>query len=127
MKNIFVLAVFLTSTMSFAASKQVTCTNDDSKILFQLGDLNKGIKIDQKKCKLQNELASLEEMQTLSIKNSVNGWVVVTLEGNNSDDSQMIATLVLDSAQQNARLSIQILVDGLDGGTHSEAFECTLK
>lgn len=127
MKSIIFLTLIGTSTISFATSKKVTCTNDDSKIVFQLGNLSEGIKIDQKESQLQYELADLEEMQTLSVKRSIKSWTVVTLEGDNNDDSQMIATLVLDSAHLNARLSIQILVDGLEGGTYSKAFECTLK
>jgi len=66
-------------------------------------------------------------MKTLSVSKSEKGWQVVTLEGSNSDDTNMIATLVVDSEQKGARLSVQVLVDGLEGGTRSEAFECSLK
>ncbi len=127
MKSIIFLTIIGTSMMSFATSMEVTCTNADSKIVFQIGDLSEGIKIDQKKSQLKYGLADLEEMQTLSVKNSFKDWTVVTLEGDNFDDSHMIATLVLDSTRENARFSIQVLVDGLEGGTYSKAFECVLK
>ena len=128
MKNFILFMLFSVCAPSFATVKKVTCTNADSKIVFQIGDLNNGIRIDHKRSKLQNELSSLESMQTLSVNKTSNGWTVVALEGTNSDDTHMIATMTLDAElKENARLSVQVLVDGLEGGTYSEAFECVIK
>lgn len=124
MKNLVFLAVILCSTVSFGASQEIVCSNNDSKLVLEVSDFNKGLKVDQNKSKLEAELSSLEKMNTLSVRKSSQDWTVVTLEGNNVDDTDMIAVLVMDSRHASIRFSVQVLVDGLEGGTYSAAFEC---
>lgn len=127
MKTIILLTILTISTASFGTPTTMTCANEISKMTILWTDLSTGIQIDQKKSSLQHELMTLENMQTLSVNQTTLGWTAITLVGNNSDDTQMIATLILDSDLLTSRLSIQVLVDGIEGGTYSEAFECTIK
>lgn len=131
MKKVIFISTLIATTFGFAqvkaATKTVNCKNENSHIFLEINSKNKSVKVNQKKSKLTHELAGLDQMKILSNVSVSDVKKVMTLIGNNNDDTEMVATLVYSSEQAEARLSIQVMVDNLDGGTYSEAFECEIK
>lgn len=118
-------AIFLTllvAVMPIAHATKIVCTNSTDKLAFYM--MEGRLLVIEKDSQLTGELQLLRRMQRVSVQISSKNWTVATLEDDSRGDTNFLATLVMGENSENIRLSIQVLVNGLEGRTYSKAFEC---
>ncbi len=139
MKNSFLVLVGVLVSFQVYADK-ITCPleknskywKDGSVVSFKT-DAKDQAKLSVTQGELYNELASIDGglflvSQGMVEKNLSNyAWKVATYFASNNDDTGFLITLTTQADLKTARANIQVLVDGLEGGTRSHSLECTIK
>jgi hypothetical protein len=131
MKKIIIFLVMLTATSAVFA-RGVECPVPADKYqevaTIMISNLDGKTKFSVPKGELEFELASIDSRLTLlsKVASKATNWTTYLYEGTNNDDTRFLITVTIDESA-NARVNIQTLVDGLEGGTNSMSLECSAK